>query len=139
MPRSRPFARFKIDPSTLPVPAIIRRSINKHVALAINEVMSGVFAKSQELVPVDTGALKASGVFIPAKSVMANYENPQAYINYGNADVDYALYVHENLEARHEAPTQAKFLETPLAQSEAKLMEAIKKATIKGALMGWKH
>ena len=139
MPRNRPLVSFKIDKDSLPVPAFIRRSINKHVAQAINEVMSGVFARSQELVPVDTGALKASGVFIPAQEIMPTYEKPQAYINYGNADVDYAVYVHENLDDHHAAPTQAKYLEQPLTEANPKLMDAIKKATIKGTLLGWKR
>ena len=32
-------------------------------------------------------------------------------VGYGNDAVDYAIYVHEDLEAKHAAGTQAKFLE----------------------------
>ena len=35
-------------------------------------------------------------------------------LGFGNDAVKYAVYVHENLTARHMPPTQAKFLEIPL-------------------------
>jgi hypothetical protein len=36
-----------------------------------------------------------------------------AILGYGT---DYGIYVHENLMARHKAPTRAKFLEIPILQ-----------------------
>jgi hypothetical protein len=70
-----------------------------------------IFNESQKLVPVDTGALKTSGfVHAPRR------ENNRVFVRvtYGGSAAHYALYVHENLYARHTAPTQAKYLETPL-------------------------
>lgn len=69
------------------------------------------FDKSQELVPVDTGDLKDSGYL----EVEAFRGNVRVEMGYGrNNFPDYAIFVHENLEARHAAPTQAKFLEQPV-------------------------
>ena len=78
---------------------------------AIYEEAWVIFKESQKLVPVDTGALRASGfVHAPKK------ENDRVFVRvtYGGPAAHYALYVHENLYARHDAPTQAKYLETPL-------------------------
>jgi hypothetical protein len=78
---------------------------------SIYEEANVIFNESQKLVPVDTGALRASGfVHAPKK------ENDRVFVRvtYGGPAAHYALYVHENLYARHDAPTQAKYLETPL-------------------------
>lgn len=62
--------------------------------------------KSQEIVPVDTGALKASG------KVWTNHmPHPTAFVGYAT---EYAIYVHEILHYYHEPPTQAKYLSAPL-------------------------
>ena len=64
--------------------------------------------KSQEIVPVDTGTLKASGYTLTwgygfdAKFTVG-YSAP------------YAVYVHEDLLAKHKPGQYAKFLERPLA------------------------
>jgi hypothetical protein len=84
------------------------------------------FNKSQDLVPVDTGRLKSSGrVEMPV--VTGN--NVVVQIAYGT---EYALPVHENLEAYHASPTQAKYLEQPvLAQINGmgdRIAKAIDKA-----------
>ena len=78
---------------------------------SIYEEANVIFNESQKLVPVDTGALSASGfVHAPRR------ENNRVFVRvtYGGSAAHYALYVHENLYARHTAPTQAKYLETPL-------------------------
>jgi hypothetical protein len=78
---------------------------------SLYEEANVIFNESQKLVPVDTGALKTSGfVHAPRR------ENNRVFVRvtYGGSAAHYALYVHENLYARHTAPTQAKYLETPL-------------------------
>jgi hypothetical protein len=78
---------------------------------SIYEEANVIFNESQKLVPVDTGALRASGfVHAPRR------ENNRVFVRvtYGGSAAHYALYVHENLYARHDAPTQAKYLETSL-------------------------
>ena len=78
---------------------------------SIYEEANVIFNESQKLVPVDTGALRASGfVHAPRR------ENNRVFVRvtYGGPAAHYALYVHENLYSTHTAPTQAKYLETPL-------------------------
>lgn len=63
--------------------------------------------KSQELVPVDKGPLKASGKVISngKKGMAANYT-----VFYGGPSAPYAFIVHERLGVHHKPPTQAKYL-----------------------------
>ena len=72
---------------------------------------AAVFTQSQVEVPVDTGNLRNSG-----KLGLPFSESGQVVveISYGGAAADYGIYVHEDLEARHNPGTNAKFLEGPL-------------------------
>jgi hypothetical protein len=93
------------------------------------DVIRTIFDESQALVPVATGALKASGkINHDVEDDPMNFGglNPEVEITYGNSSVDYAIYVHENLDARHEAPTQAKFLEEPFARHADELMDILR-------------
>lgn len=77
----------------------------------LKEGMQPVFDRSQELVPVDTKALKDSG-FIEITSFRSN---PTVHVGYAKGNKPFwATFVHEDLTAHHEAPTQAKFLEQAL-------------------------
>jgi hypothetical protein len=49
------------------------------------------------------------------------------------------LDVHEDLSVFHNPPTQAKYLETPMAQNEERLRAATKAALVKGAKEGMKR
>lgn len=73
-----------------------------------------VFARTQELVPVDTTALKKSGVLHKPE---IGATTASIAISYGNDEVDYALVVHEDLVAKHKAPTQAKYVEIPVIEA----------------------
>lgn len=64
---------------------------------------------SKRHVPVDTGDLRATGHVEPAQ-VQGN--EVTASMGYGGPAVDYAIYVHEDLEKQHKVG-QAKFLEGP--------------------------
>ena len=46
-------------------------------------------------------------------------------IGFGGAAAPYAIYVHENVSARHAPPTQAKFLEQPVMEARATFGEAL--------------
>lgn len=70
-----------------------------------------IFEDSQMIVPVDTGALRASGQVRPPKVEGTTVE---VVIGYGGPAVDYAIYVHEDLEANHAPGTTAKYLEIPV-------------------------
>lgn len=73
----------------------IREGLEKAAAMILRE--------SQKLVPVKTGNLKRSGTVVSGGSGM----HATATVEY---DVSYAIYVHENLQAFHSPPTQARFL-----------------------------
>jgi hypothetical protein len=100
--------------------------VNKVAQVAINKVMGTIFERSQQLVPVDTGALKASGQLNTRKPTFAT-TGAGAEIIYGDDIVDYAIYVHEDLSKEHAAPTQSKFLEIPALENEKDLVAEIQK------------
>lgn len=67
-----------------------------------------IFDRSQELVPVDSGDLKASG-FIEVRRLSGG---STAVVGYGRFGIpSYAGFVHEMLSIPHAPPTQAKYLE----------------------------
>jgi hypothetical protein len=93
-------------------------------AQGLREGGESIMAVSKELfVPVDTGALRASGhVDGPEQEaeglvVRLSFGGPA-----GGKDVGYALYVHENLEARHTIGS-AKYLEQPVEQMKGEVVE----------------
>jgi hypothetical protein len=67
---------------------------------ALQRAAEQLLARSQELVPVNTGELKESGAVVDGMVVYT---------------ADHAIPVHENLEARHPRG-QAKFLEAAVNQ-----------------------
>jgi hypothetical protein len=81
------------------------------VGRALYTVGLEIFADSQMLVPVDTGALKGSGGIEGPYDVGGGVM--EVLIYYGGPGAAYALSVHENLDSYHEDPTQAKYLEVP--------------------------
>ena len=93
------------------------------IAQAIWEEANVIFAKSQILVPVDTGVLRGSG------GVSAPQMGSQGYfvdIFYGGPAAPYALYVHEIIGNYHNPPTQAKYLEQPLMEAMDGLQSRLK-------------
>jgi len=92
------------------------REINAMLKRTVDDVTEKVFAQSQILVPVNTGALKASGQIVKEPTT-GDGEFVGSYVTYGNGTVNYAVKVHEDLQMYHTAPTQAKFLEAPLLQN----------------------
>lgn len=77
------------------------------------ESAQSMLADSQEIVPVDTGALRASGQVWPPHVSGGDVE---VVIGYGGAAVQYAIYVHEDLGANHAPGTSAKYLEIPVTR-----------------------
>jgi len=76
---------------------------------AIRFALKPIFDESQRLVPVDKGTLKASG-FVEVRKTATGASAAIGYARHGKPN--YAGFVHERLDLRHAAPTQAKFLET---------------------------
>ncbi len=75
------------------------------VSKALDKVANSVLAESIQLTPVDTGTLRRSQK-VTNKKVGIDEVSVEV-----RADTDYAVYVHENLQARH-PQGQAKFLES---------------------------
>jgi len=93
------------------------------IAQAIYEEANVIFAKSQVLVPVDTGVLRGSG------GVSAPQMRNTGYfvdIFYGGPAASYALFVHEIIGNYHNPPTQAKYLEQPVMEAMSTIQENIK-------------
>jgi hypothetical protein len=96
--------------------AQLGRSTHMAVEVAMQEELQILFEMTQDQVPVMTGALKESGqVDGPA---WAGTSVLEGRIGYGSPDVDYALYVHEDLDAYH-AEGNAKFVENPVRDQAA--------------------
>lgn len=107
--------------------------VEKAVCSALFIEGESIMAKSKELVPVDTGALRASGtVKKPVKdktgkiSVSLEYGGVArgVFVSERTTNVkkdpnvsEYALKVHEDLSAWHIPPTQAKYLEMPFREA----------------------
>jgi len=93
------------------------------IAQAIYEEANVIFARSQVLVPVDTGILRGSG------GVSSPQQGDKGYfvdIYYGGPAAPYALYVHEIIGNYHNPPTQAKYLEQPVMEAMSTIQENIK-------------
>lgn len=93
---------------------------------SVEDELDAVLAESQEIVPVEEGDLKSTGRVV----VTERGERVSGRVSYGNAAgpnkfVDYAIYVHENPDARHEPPTSWKFLEIPWRRRRGGMPAAI--------------
>lgn len=77
--------------------------------------------EAKKRTPVQTGALRGSGHVTGPDQVGADIVVKLAF---GNASVDYAVKVHENLEAFHRVG-QAKFLESVILESAAYLAQRV--------------
>jgi hypothetical protein len=89
------------------------KDAGKIVGQVILEEANMIFAKAMVLTPIDTGALRGSG------GVSAPMNMPSGIgvdIFFGGPAAPYALYVHEIMYYKHNAPTQAKFLEQPFME-----------------------
>lgn len=78
-------------------------------------------AESKQEVPVDTGALRASGTVL---SPEFTEQGVVVQMGYGGAAVDYAVYVHEDL-TKHHPVGNAKFLEGPVNRRASGMGERI--------------
>lgn len=87
----------------------------KVAARALRNEAQEAFAHSQDEVPVDTGALKASGRVRPESGVFSRGNEVYVELTYGGAATEYSIYVHENLEANH-PHGKAKYLEDPMVR-----------------------
>lgn len=108
----------------------------KVAAKALRNEAQEAFANSQDEVPVDTGALKASGRVRPETGVFERGNEVYVELTYGGTATEYSIYVHENLEAYH-PHGKAKYLEDPMNRQvngiSGRIADKVERAT-KGML-----
>ena len=108
----------------------------KVAARALRNEAQEAFAVSQDEVPVDTGALKASGRVRPESGVYNRGNEVYVELTYGGTATEYSIYVHENLEANH-PHGKAKYLEDPMTRQvngiSGRIADKVERAT-KGML-----
>ncbi len=95
----------------------------KNIAAALYREAQIEMTESKKRVPVDTGALRASGV---VQKPVFDGKNISVTLGYGGPSVDYAFKVHEDLQAFHKVG-QAKYLESVILESAPHLAERIAK------------
>ncbi len=86
--------------------------LDKGSKLELKRVMGAIalplFERTQAIVPVKKGKLKASGRI----SIRVGTKQLTLSIKYGNAEVQYAAKIHEDLELAHPHGGQAKYVES---------------------------
>lgn len=89
-------------------------------AQALYEEGEKSMTAAKRITPWLTGTLRASGYVKPPErtsgSMFGIVKTIVVTLGFGGASAPYAVYVHENLRAKHKAPTQAKFLEATMLQ-----------------------
>lgn len=90
----------------------IADSFPARVGAAIRTETESILESSQEVVPVDSGALKATG---RVSDVNREGDDFSVEITYGSPEVDYAAAVHENLDV---SGAGGKYLEQPLRRAK---------------------
>lgn len=105
--------------------AALEAKLKKNTDQIIKGLRKGLFRaglfiqrESQKLVPVDTGALRASA----NTRIEGTGAESEVIVSYST---DYGVYVHENLEARHKPGKTAKYLETPLREKRQRLEKIV--------------
>ncbi len=108
----------------------------KIAAMALRSEAQDVFAASQDEVPVDTSALKKSGRIRPETGVFTRAGEVYVELTYGGTATEYAIIVHENLQANH-PHGKAKYLEDPMTRQvngiSGRIADKVERAT-KGML-----
>jgi len=94
------------------------QDVPKELDKALYKEALDIFRKSQRLVPVDKGFLKASGV-------VEGPINHEVLIGYGGPAASYALYVHEDPNAMHKSGKTYKFLEIPFMENQKDFAERL--------------
>ena len=103
------------------------------VRLVIGEMtfeLELVLSDSQKIVPVDTSALKQTGIVIPAsadfkKGPILSYGRRGIINRKTGKEVDYAADVHDDVEKFHPPPGEAKFVEKPLKKRKVGLTKRL--------------
>lgn len=92
-----------------------------YLAQDLYEALKPTYAKTQVLVPKDTGNLADSG-YLETERKKGEIRVEMGYGRGG--DPDYAIYVHE-IPATHKAPTRDKFVQVPLEEDHYKIIQRV--------------
>ncbi len=111
------------------------RDAKHEVAKELYQFGEEVMADSKTIVPVDTGALMSTGhVTLPVESG----DVIEVTAGYGDESTNYALYVHEELQAPSGGPINwtrpgsgPKYLERPAMAKAPELPERVKRGIMK--------
>lgn len=110
----------------------VTAAINTHRAGGLKGLRKGLFTaglflqrESQKIVPIEFAVLKNSANTRPE----GTGAKTSVVVSYGT---DYAVFVHEDLEARHKPGKQAKFLEQPLRDHRERIREIVVEGIIEG-------
>lgn len=93
--------------------------IGDQVAVGLKRAGLFIQRESQKIVPVDTGALKNSAF------TRADGRGWNTLVQVGYTQ-GYAIYVHENLEAKHKKGKVAKYLEKPVREHKDQILKIIR-------------
>ena len=95
-----------------------KRAVRKGLMAAAERLKQA----SQEVVPVDTGALHDS---CRIREADKGTDTKIIFVGYGSVDVDYALIVHENLAMHHQPGKTAEYLRRPARELRTELRQII--------------
>lgn len=97
-----------------------RARVGQGRLLEVGLMRAGLFLqrKSQQVVPIDTGALRNSAF----TRMQGSGLRAEVVVGYTQ---EYAIHVHENLEARHAPGKIAKYLEVPARRYRKQLQQII--------------
>lgn len=84
---------------------------------AMVEEAESIMTESKQRAPVDTGAMRASGVVLPPER---SGDRVSVTMGYGGASQAYVKVQHENMTLRH-VTGEPKFLERPVLERAGKL------------------
>ena len=95
----------------------------KMVDIGINMKQAGLFIQreSQKIVPIDTANLKGTA---DTRNVGGVGPKTDIVVHYG-AGADYAVYVHEDMDARHKPGKRAKFLESVCREKKKEIFAIV--------------
>ena len=98
--------------------------IGRRVAVGLKE--GGLFLQrqSQLVVPIDTATLKNTA---RTNNIGGEGFDADIIVHYG-AGAEYAVYVHEDLDAKHAPGKTAKYLERPARKNISEIIKIINKA-----------
>jgi hypothetical protein len=99
----------------------------KNLTRAVYAEATTVLNESKKIVPVDDGFLKNSG---KVEAPKISDREVSVEITYGGAAAPYAMYVHEDPNATHEAGKTFKFLEIPAMAHSDKFTRGVQERLI---------